>query len=108
MLKHNLRVELNAVFLKRYGWYRIDARGNKPGVEAAFCPPIEKLAFPIVTDEKTDLPEIWAEPLGVVIKALTENVAKERPPAASGGVRNATISPRDRSRGAFSRTTLLF
>jgi NAD(P)H-dependent FMN reductase len=36
---------LNAVYLQRYGWYRIDARGNKPGVDADFCPPLEKLAF---------------------------------------------------------------
>jgi len=27
---------LNAVYLKRYGWYRMDARGNKPGVAAEF------------------------------------------------------------------------
>ena len=38
---------LNAVYLEPFGWYRIDARGNKPGVTAEFCPPIEKLAFPI-------------------------------------------------------------
>ncbi len=53
---------LNAVFLKRHGWYRIDARGNKPGVQAAFSPPVEKLAFPITSKEEADLPEIWAEP----------------------------------------------
>jgi transglutaminase-like putative cysteine protease len=69
---------LNAVFLKRHGWYRIDARGNKPGVEAEFCPPIEKLAFPVTCREEADLPEIWAEPLGVVVKALTENDTVEQ------------------------------
>lgn len=37
---------LNAVYLKDFGWYRIDPRGNKPGVKAAFCPPREQLAFP--------------------------------------------------------------
>jgi transglutaminase-like putative cysteine protease len=63
---------LNAVFLESFGWYRIDARGNKEGVAAEFCPPIEKMAFPIVTQGEADLPEIWAEPLAVVIKALTE------------------------------------
>jgi len=61
---------LNAVYLKPFGWYRIDARGNKQGVSAEFCPPIEKLAFPIVTKGEADLPEIWAEPLPVVIHAL--------------------------------------
>jgi len=61
---------LNAVFLKQYGWYRMDARGNKQGINAAFCPPIERLAFPILTAGEVDLPEIWAEPLAVVIRAL--------------------------------------
>lgn len=61
---------LNAVYLEQYGWYRIDARGNKTGVSAAFTPPIEQLAFPIVTKGEADLPEIWAEPLAVVVQAL--------------------------------------
>lgn len=61
---------LNAVYLKDWGWYRIDARGNKPGVNAQFQPPQEALAFPIRTPNERDLPEIWAEPLPVVVKAL--------------------------------------
>ena len=36
---------LNAVYLPELGWFRIDPRGNKPGVEAQFCPPREKLAY---------------------------------------------------------------
>lgn len=63
---------LNAVYLEKYGWYRVDARGNKQGVMAEFCPPVEKLAFPIVTEGEADLPEIWAEPLPVVINALKQ------------------------------------
>lgn len=69
---------LNAVFLKQHGWYRIDARGNKPGVEAEFCPPIEKLAFPITHRDEADLPELWAEPLAVVVKALMHNDTVEQ------------------------------
>lgn len=61
---------LTAVYLKDFGWYRIDARGNKTGVDAQFCPPQEKLAFPIVTEGEADLPEIWAEPLSVVTEVL--------------------------------------
>ena len=61
---------LNAVYLERHGWYRLDARGNKQGVEAEFCPPKEKLAFPIVAPGEADLPEIWAEPLAVITHAL--------------------------------------
>lgn len=64
---------LNAVYLKQHGWYRIDARGNKPGVAAGFSPPIEKLAFPIIEDSERDFPEIWAEPLPLVVKALPRN-----------------------------------
>ena len=63
---------LNAVYLKQFGWYRLDARGNKQGVSAEFSPPIEKLAFPIVTSGEADLPEIWAEPLPVVIQTLKQ------------------------------------
>ncbi len=61
---------LNAIYSKRYGWYRIDARGNKQGVSAEFCPPVEKLAFPIVMQGEADLPEIWAEPLPVITEVL--------------------------------------
>ena len=61
---------LNVIYLKSYGWYRIDARGNKQGVSAEFCPPVEKLAFPIVTQGEADLAEIWAEPLPVVTEVL--------------------------------------
>jgi hypothetical protein len=61
---------LNAVFLNSYGWYRIDARGNKKGVIAEFCPPVESLAFPIISEGEADLPEIWSEPLTIVIQAL--------------------------------------
>ncbi|MDD1620139.1 MAG: NAD(P)H-dependent oxidoreductase [Methylococcaceae bacterium] len=69
---------LNAVYLQQYGWYRIDARGNKPGVDADFCPPLEKLAFPIVNPLEQDLPGIRAEPLPAVVKALTENPTVEQ------------------------------
>ncbi len=61
---------LVAVYLKDYGWYRIDPRGNKPGVEAAFCPPLEKLAFSTDLDGEADLPEIWSEPLTIVVETL--------------------------------------
>ncbi|HIV71021.1 MAG TPA: transglutaminase family protein [Candidatus Aquabacterium excrementipullorum] len=61
---------LNAVWLAEHGWYRIDARGNKPGIQAAFTPPIEALAFAIREPMERDLPEIWAEPLPCVVKVL--------------------------------------
>lgn len=61
---------LNAVYLEEFGWYRIDARGNKPGVSAQFSPPVEALAFPILNAQERDLPEIWPEPLPIVIATL--------------------------------------
>ena len=75
---------LNAVYLQRYGWYRIDPRGNKAGVDAAFTPPIERLAFPSLTKGAILLPEIWPEPLPMVVAALThcttvEQVAENLP-----------------------------
>lgn len=68
---------LNAVYLKQHDWYRIDARGNKPSVMADFCPPLEKLAFPLVDGCEKDIPGIWAAPLPVVVQALTENETVE-------------------------------
>jgi transglutaminase-like putative cysteine protease len=61
---------LNAVYLKDVGWYRIDARGNKPGIDARCEPPLERLAFPGRERQERMLPEIWAEPLPVVVEAL--------------------------------------
>lgn len=64
---------LNCVYLPNFAWYRMDARGNKPGVEAQFTPPIEKLAFPILVEGEYDLPGIHPEPLTEVIKILTSS-----------------------------------
>lgn len=61
---------LNAVFLEAHGWYRVDARGNKPGIAAAFSPPMEKLAFSLRDPNERDLPEIWPEPLPIVVQVL--------------------------------------
>ncbi len=69
---------LNAVYLKEHGWYRIDARGNKQGVAAAFNPPRETLAFSIMEASERDLPEIWIEPLQIVVKALIQNETVEQ------------------------------
>lgn len=63
---------LNAVYLREHGWYRIDARGNKPGISAEFCPPHEVLAFPIREPQERDLPEIWPEPLPLVVSTLAK------------------------------------
>ena len=61
---------LTAVLLGDRGWYRVDPRGNKEGVDAQFTPPVEQLAFAVQHAGEADLPEIWAEPLPVVVAAL--------------------------------------
>jgi len=62
---------LNAVYLQSYGWCRLDARGNKATVNAQFKPPLEQLAFPIKDENERDLPEIWSEPLPIIVSTLT-------------------------------------
>lgn len=63
---------LNAVYLPDIGWYRLDARGNKEGVHAAFTPPREQLAFQINVDGEADFREIWSEPLPEVVSVLNQ------------------------------------
>jgi transglutaminase-like putative cysteine protease len=61
---------LNAVLLPDIGWYRIDARGNRADVQAEFTPPVERLAFPIQFAGEKNLPEIFADPVPVVVRTL--------------------------------------
>jgi transglutaminase-like putative cysteine protease len=61
---------LNAIYLAEFGWYRVDSRGNKPGVNAQFCPPEERLAFSLNFPEERNFSEILPEPLPVVVNAL--------------------------------------
>lgn len=70
---------LNAVHLGESGWYRIDPRGNKAGIDAQFTPPVERLAFKLDVGEE-DIPGYWSEPLPSVIQVLTgyENVSAAR------------------------------
>lgn len=68
---------LNAVFLKRHGWYRVDARGNTDAICADFTPPLERLAFVISAEGEADLPEMWPEPLPLVVNALRSAASAE-------------------------------
>lgn len=61
---------LNAIYLQDFGWYRVDARGNKTGVDAQFTPPKEQLAFQLTEHERDSLC-LHAKPLEVVITALS-------------------------------------
>ncbi|HSM81536.1 MAG TPA: transglutaminase family protein [Nodosilinea sp.] len=72
---------LNAVYLPElHRWVRLDARGNKPGVQAEFCrvgspgagfAPREQLAFPIRPHRgEIDYPTLYPQPHPKVITAL--------------------------------------
>ncbi|MEM9264899.1 MAG: transglutaminase family protein [Cyanobacteria bacterium P01_F01_bin.13] len=61
---------LNAVYLPETGWYRVDARGNRDGVDAQFIPPQEQLAFKLKFFEEANFPAILAEPLKIIVEAL--------------------------------------
>lgn len=75
---------LNSVYLKDYGWIRIDARGNKDGVDAQFDPPQEIIAFEAKSEGEENLEGRYAEPLKEVVDVLThypdfESVANNLP-----------------------------
>jgi transglutaminase-like putative cysteine protease len=66
---------LNAVYLSEINtWVRLDARGNKEGVNAQFSTDREQLAFPIrkYYDEK-DYPMIYKKPLKITMDTLINN-----------------------------------
>ena len=60
----------NAVLLTGFGWYRVDPRGNRPGIDARFAPPHEYLAFPIRFPGEATYDDVWPEPLPCVVEAL--------------------------------------
>jgi len=70
---------LNAVYIEKlHTWIRLDARGNKPGVDAQFSLEAEKLAFPVrALKGEEDIPIIFASPDRNVITALTNSTTFE-------------------------------
>jgi len=66
---------LNAVYIEKVNaWIRLDARGNKLGVDAQFSLGKEKLAFPIRLDKgEEDIGMIFTSPDKNVIQALTNS-----------------------------------
>lgn len=63
---------LVAVFLPRHGWYRMDARGDKPGIITNFCPPTEQLAFTPRRPGEMDIPGRFGDALPVVVATLRQ------------------------------------
>jgi transglutaminase-like putative cysteine protease len=64
---------LAVVDLPGHGWYRVDPRGNKPGIDARFTPPRERLAYAASRLGEVIFPRIYAEPVGRVVRALERN-----------------------------------
>lgn len=61
---------LVAVYLQRHGWYRIDPRGDKPGISTGFCPPVERLAFTPRLPDEADIPGRFSDALPCVVSVL--------------------------------------
>lgn len=75
---------LVAVYLQRNGWYRIDPRGDKPGIITDFCPPVEHLAFTPRLPGEADIPGRFADALPNVVAVLqrwetADDVARHLP-----------------------------
>jgi transglutaminase-like putative cysteine protease len=85
---------LNAVHLPEIGWYRVDCRGNKMGVDAQFTPPIERLAFRLTFPEERSFPEILPDPLCLVIAALRtrDELYKNLPDWAESSLSDSDLS----------------
>ena len=63
---------LVAVYLERHGWYRADPRGDKPGIQTDFCPPVERLAYSPALPGERDLPGRYADALPRVVSVLQQ------------------------------------
>jgi transglutaminase-like putative cysteine protease len=61
---------LVAVHLQRHGWYRVDPRGERPGITTDFCPPVERLAYTPRLAGEMDLAGRFADALPCVVSTL--------------------------------------
>ena len=66
---------LNGVYIKEYKkWIRLDARGNKTGVNAQFSIETEQLAFPIRSEKgETDNFIVYPDPDINILEKLRKN-----------------------------------
>jgi transglutaminase-like putative cysteine protease len=89
---------LAAVLLPGHGWYRVDPRGNRPGVDAQFTPPNERLAFAIEQPGEANFPAVYADPLPIIVTALqtastTDALACNLPDLAADSRETALTAP---------------
>lgn len=69
---------LNAVYFPDTGWFRVDPRGNKEGINSQFNIEEEQLAYPIRPElGEVDYPNVYAEPLPAVIQAMRDSKSCE-------------------------------
>jgi len=69
---------LNAIYLREYGWFRVDPRGNKPGVNSQFSIEPEQLAYTIHPHlGEVDYPTVYAKPLDSVIQSMQESATTQ-------------------------------
>ncbi len=61
---------LVAVHLQGHGWYRVDPRGDKPGISSDFTPPLERLPYTPKLKGERDIPERFADALACVVSTL--------------------------------------
>ncbi|MEO6907328.1 MAG: transglutaminase family protein [Abditibacteriaceae bacterium] len=65
---------LNAIYLDEFGWFRVDPRGNKPGIDSQFSIEHEQLAYPIRESlGEVDYPDVFIAPLPAVISSMRES-----------------------------------
>jgi transglutaminase-like putative cysteine protease len=63
---------LVAIHLDHHGWYRVDPRGEKPGVAAGFSPPVERLPFTPKLPGEQDVPGRFPDALACVVSTLQQ------------------------------------
>lgn len=63
----------NSIYLKRFGWYRADSRGNKEGVDAQFTPPLEVLPFIPKLEGEVMYEQLWSEPSPKIVELLNSS-----------------------------------
>ncbi len=63
---------MTAIWISELGWYRVDPRGNRAGIDAQFNPPHEQLAFSTSLPGERDLAGIHPNPLDRVVEALSQ------------------------------------
>ncbi len=69
---------LNVVYLEGIGWFRVDPRGNKAGIDAQFNAQEEQLAYPIRTElGEVDYPNVFTAPITSVITAMETSATSQ-------------------------------